>query len=303
MADVLRILSSNLADDGPFFVSMLVTKELLPMRLSGKSLTYLRDFITGDDNRGPRYRSGPVLVRLFNDFGFNDEYGQGFPSRWKYVEDKLRAINGTDQLRKLVATLFSPIEFLDSPTSQQQWVDGFNKYLAFDGLQLSIQAKKCLIISSEGATASAETVSALDDDFVREQFEKVEKKIAEGDYDGAITNSRSMVEGVIGFIYENGTGEVLPKTGDLLGDFKKIRTLLEIADKNDEPLRQVLNGLASIIQGMDTLSNRMGDRHRRHRMPEQYEARLVVNAAKTICDFIIHGARHSQSEGGSGGPT
>lgn len=55
------------------------------MRLSQKSLKCLREMI----NEKTMYRSGPVLVALFNKLGSNDSYGQGFPSRWVYTDQKL----------------------------------------------------------------------------------------------------------------------------------------------------------------------------------------------------------------------
>ncbi|MBU5317837.1 protein kinase [Clostridium bornimense] len=38
------------------------------------------------------YRSGPKLVEFFNQMGFEDIYGQGFPTRWRYAEEKIRCI-------------------------------------------------------------------------------------------------------------------------------------------------------------------------------------------------------------------
>lgn len=38
------------------------------------------------------YRSGPKLVEFFNKMGFDDSYGQGFPTRWRYAEERIRFI-------------------------------------------------------------------------------------------------------------------------------------------------------------------------------------------------------------------
>jgi hypothetical protein len=57
--------------------------------------------------------------------------------------------------------------------------------------------------------------------FILEQLEKCDKKIAEGDYDGAITNARSLVEDVIARdIYKQATGKELKTKGDLVDDYK-----------------------------------------------------------------------------------
>jgi hypothetical protein len=61
------------------------------MILSHQALEKLREIINGDNT--DRYRSGPKLVEFFNRLGFRDTYGQGFPSRWKYTDEKLKQIN------------------------------------------------------------------------------------------------------------------------------------------------------------------------------------------------------------------
>ena len=45
------------------------------MILQKKTLEKLRNLI----NEETEYRSGPKLVQFFNELGFNDTYGQGFP--------------------------------------------------------------------------------------------------------------------------------------------------------------------------------------------------------------------------------
>jgi len=60
------------------------------------------------------YRGGPALVRFLNEFAGNDSYGQGFPSRWKYVEDKLQGHNGTHELALIVEAAMDPEHFFDT---------------------------------------------------------------------------------------------------------------------------------------------------------------------------------------------
>lgn len=61
------------------------------MRLSEYALGELKNFISGDCGFTPNL-SGPKLIELFNSFGDNDEYYSGFPSRNKYVFDKLNSL-------------------------------------------------------------------------------------------------------------------------------------------------------------------------------------------------------------------
>jgi hypothetical protein len=77
------------------------------MKISERTISALAKIVTGDTQISP-YRSGPVLVRLFNEYGANDVYGQGFPSRWFYAEEKIRLINGSDKISALIREVLDP---------------------------------------------------------------------------------------------------------------------------------------------------------------------------------------------------
>lgn len=83
------------------------------MNLSEYALGELKNFVSGDCGFTP-YLSGPKLIELFNSFGSNDEYYQGFPSRNKYVLEKLTALNGTNNLNTIFEMIFSKRHFRKS---------------------------------------------------------------------------------------------------------------------------------------------------------------------------------------------
>jgi len=100
------------------------------MVLSSKTLERLREIINGDGTDD--YRSGPKLVEFFNDLGFNDHYGQGFPSRWYYTDEKLKAINGTPELDKCIKKTFAVVDYIGRIDILDARIADFNQYLAFD---------------------------------------------------------------------------------------------------------------------------------------------------------------------------
>lgn len=102
------------------------------MQLNSKTLEKLRILI----NEETEYRSGPKLVLFFNELGFNDSYGQGFPSRWVYTDEKLSTINGTADLDKCIKKLFSPINYINRITELDAFISDFNQYIAFDKWQV-----------------------------------------------------------------------------------------------------------------------------------------------------------------------
>ena len=134
-----------------------------------------------------------------------------------------------------------------------------------------------------------ENATRVNSEFVKRQIEKCNSKLKDADYDGAITNARSLVEGILGEIYQKCTGEILEETGDLLKDYKKVKDLLNLSEKQyiQESIKGIIRSFYGIIQSIDTLSNRMGDRHRPLIKPERHHAKLVVDSAVTISDFLF----------------
>lgn len=105
------------------------------MILSQNTLSILREMI----NEKTKYRKGAELVRFFNQLGFNDRYGNGFPSRWAYTDDKLSVINGSPELDKCIKMVFSPAEFIGRMNELNDCLNEFNKYLAFDGWKVEVK--------------------------------------------------------------------------------------------------------------------------------------------------------------------
>ena len=98
------------------------------MILAKKTLEKLRQMI----NEETEYRSGPRLVDFFNQLGFNDSYGQGFPSRWIYTDEKLNLINGTPELDKCIKNVLAPANFIGRFQELDAHIKDFNQYLTFD---------------------------------------------------------------------------------------------------------------------------------------------------------------------------
>lgn len=98
------------------------------MILCKKTLECLREII----NEKSEYRSGPRLVQFFNDLGFNDSYGQGFPSRWLFTDERLAKINGTPALDQCIRNTFAPVNFVSRIQELDLLIKEFNQYLAFD---------------------------------------------------------------------------------------------------------------------------------------------------------------------------
>lgn len=111
------------------------------MQLTKRVLVELRQII----NEAPNYRSGPKLVDFFNELGFNDTYGEGFPSRWFFTDEKLGLLNGSDALVTCIKHAFAPIDFVGKFDILDSTISEFNNYLSFDGLRI-IRVEKEIVL-------------------------------------------------------------------------------------------------------------------------------------------------------------
>lgn len=113
----------------------------MKITLSARSIGALQKLITGDNIKAESpalapYRGGPTLVKFFNEFAGNDSYGGGFPSRWKYVEDRLQSHNGTPLLAQIVEAALDPDHFFDTAFTLTAAIEYLNKYLDRDGYRI-----------------------------------------------------------------------------------------------------------------------------------------------------------------------
>lgn len=139
------------------------------MILSKKALEKLRDLI----NEETEYRSGPKLVQFFNKLGFNDSYGQGFPSRWVYTDSRLEQINGTPNLDKCIKEVFSPINFVGRIQELDLFIQGFNQFLAFDKWKLVRKEADISFQRLEKVEIATEIEKNTENEFLMREFSNV----------------------------------------------------------------------------------------------------------------------------------
>jgi len=138
----------------------------------------------------------------------------------------------------------------------------------------------------------------IDYETAKEQLEKCNSRIKEKDFSGAITSSNAFLEDVFGDIHIKATGFELKGSGDLREDYKKIKDVLNLSDERftNDSMKTILRGLSSTIAGIDSISNKMGDKHRVKIKPEKHHAKVCVNAARTICDFLYETYEYQQKK-------
>lgn len=263
------------------------------MKVSEHTISALARVITGDGDFTP-YRSGPQLVAFFNQFGSEDTYGGGFPSRWYYAEEKLREFNDTPAMKDIIISTVDPRHFLGTEFEAQNAIDHVNQFLEYDDFQVILDGRKwklCKIDESQiEIKLPYSEPTQITQVFISEQIEKCDKKLTTRDFDGAITSARSLIEAVLTSIEHEFDNNPPKYDGNLPKLYRRVQKLLNLRPGQEglaDCLRQILSGLTSVISGISTLRNTMSDSHVISYKPAEHHARLAVNASKTLCNFLF----------------
>jgi hypothetical protein len=280
-------------------------------KVAKRTISALQRIVTGNpiESLGKPlapYRSGPTLVAFFNELGCNDTYSfqGGFPSRWSYAESSLDEMNGADRLAVAFEAAVDPATYLDTDFKAEEAVEYLNKYLAYDGFELVLSGKKYRLRPLGEPLVAVEVQLQPEQhashEFISEQIEKCDRKLREEDYDGAITNARSVVEAVLSDVEARLDPAPPPYDGDLAKLYKRVQKVLNLDPERpdiSDSLRQLLRGLVNIIGGLAPLRNKMGDAHVRTYKPARHHAKLAVNAAKTLLDFVYDSFEYQKGTG------
>lgn len=268
------------------------------MRVSQETVSAIEKIVTGNEVSADEclapYQSGPDLVTFFNQFGDDDVYGQGFPSRWAYAEEKIEQHNGTQTLVKVIEAALDPRRFLGSDVRLRDAVLYLNNYLRLDGYKLRRIGDFYRVRKRSSNLVQAETpllhTGEPNHEFIQEQLSKCNQKIADQDFDGAITNARALLEAVLLELEQRLSDSAPEHDGDLIRLYKRVQNQLNIDPARKDisnSLKQILGGLTSIVHGLSSVRNRMSDAHARKYRPHKHHAKLAVNSAVTAVDFLL----------------
>lgn len=229
--------------------------------------------------------------------GFRETYGQGFPSRAIYAKGKVSELNGKPKLKDAIREMLDPRLWIDL-TSKGHSVEicaaQVNEILNYDGYEVvrdgnfyKVRELAGTIIEIEQRFEKSEELSEL---LIEEQIQKCKAKIEAEDYSGAITNARSLIEAVCVKIEAELDPNAKGNDGDLVKIFNRVRKLLNLEPSRQDisdSIKQVLSGLSNIINGLATMRNKMSDAHGVTYKPSRHHAKLAVNSAKTLADFLF----------------
>lgn len=127
--------------------------------ISEETLRNISDLFNGDiEGDFFKYKSGPQLVNFFNSrFGYEDSYGQGFPSRWYFTLDKLidlinkKKINSFFDivLSKRYLMLEKQITEVNAVILSEKILQALNNYLKPSGFVIVKKEDKFELVSED----------------------------------------------------------------------------------------------------------------------------------------------------------
>lgn len=217
----------------------------------------------------------------------------------KYVKLQLEKLNGTSKIYNFILVYFEHIyDYTDEP---EEVVEYLNRYFDNDGYSVEkieetgeykIYSIDDCMVNYDCLFKESERGNYI---LINEHNEKCLNKIKSGDYSGAITNSRSLLEQLLceikaerqraqGIRVSGYNGDI----GQLVDDtFPLINFQLGLIGGAQRAYEQLENGFKDLISGLAILRIGMSDAHSITYIPTQKDALIAVNTAKTIANFIV----------------
>ena len=117
------------------------------------------------------------------------------------------------------------------------------------------------------------------------------KDITDGNYDSALTKSRTILEEVFCYVIEK-KGENPSDKGDIGKLYNQVKTLYNMHQHKDmdKRINGLLSGLEKICSAIADMRNKVSDSHgvgAKRINIKDYHAHLCVNSALAMADFIL----------------
>lgn len=284
------------------------------MKLTQRSLGVLREIITGDRRQDTEalapYRTLGGITDFFRDFGERDIHpSSGAPSRGTYAKEKLEKFNGTDVMGRIVCAALESF-WGDAAFSPENAAAELNKVLRRDGYEVIIEERYLrmngnvaetepyfAVRSIRSTVIKPDNLVKLSEESITEHVAKAKRKVDAGDYAGAITSAYTLTEGFLKEILRKAEVDFNVNEGDIRQLYKAAAQPLNLDPKGDHlevHLKSILTGLQQQISGLYEVANKASDRHARRYNPARHHAKLAVNAALTLCEFLLDSCTYQQ---------
>lgn len=259
--------------------------------------------------------SGPDICDVAKTFGSTTEY-TGIKSRWQYMFDLIDYGISSGRIPSIIAYLFDESNFTRGINIELS-KDDFKKYyeltvesalerintiLHFGGNKMIIDNQRVLVVSNNTSEPeiSIKNVSNLDRDYIKLLSKRAIGNVDSGNYDSALTQARTILEETFDYVLEK--RNIKPSTkGDINKLYKQVKDEYKMhEDRNaDKRINRLLSGLENIVSAVSEMRNKNSDSHgvgEERLTIDKHHARLAVNSATTMADFILSVEKKANGE-------
>lgn len=252
------------------------------------------------------YLSGKKLCEISTRFGLAVSYeSNSSKSRWNYLDDLFLYCIKNERASDLLSFIFSQEQFVDTliklPKDEQdeayaqiinKVIDQINDYLHPGGNKLvQIQNKFVIQNRKTNISVAAPLIKKIDRKYVKDLSDRALNDVARGEYDSAITKSRTLLEEVFCYVIEQ-KGDKPSESGNIGKLYSQVKQLYNMHQSKeiDKSINELLSGLEKILSAIAEMRNKESDSHgvgAKRMNIEEHHARLFVNSAMTMADFIL----------------
>jgi hypothetical protein len=205
-------------------------------------------------------------------------------------------------IKKLLAVYEEVIENLHqvaerNPDAPNVTMNALLRRMEKDGFRY--QGGRFVADAVNAAIVHAPSLVQLTEDSIQEHVEKARQKVANGDSAGAIASAYTLAEGFLKQLLRKTNTPFNESEGDIRALYKAVCTPLHLDPKGESLenyLKAILEGLQRQIGGLFEVANKASDRHARRYNPAPHHARLAVNAAFTLCEFLLESFEYQQKK-------
>lgn len=154
-------------------------------------------------------------------------------------------------------------------------------------------------VGQNAAIVHTPSLVHLTEESIQEHVEKARQKVDNGDSAGAIANAYTLVEEFLKQLLRKTKTPFNENEGDIRTLYRAVCTPLHLDPKGESLenyLKAILEGLQRQIGGLFEMANKASDRHARRYNPAPHHARLAVNAAFTLCEFLLESFEYQQKK-------
>lgn len=149
-------------------------------------------------------------------------------------------------------------------------------------------------------SVSAPSVAKMTGSYIRDISARSMRDVEKGDFDSALTKARTLVEETFCHVIEK-KGCAPDRSGEIKRKYAQVKDLYHMHGNKeiDKRINELLSGLEKILTAIAEMRNSTSDAHgvgSRRINIKAHHARLFVNSAQTMADFVLAVSEGSEVE-------